>query len=261
MNTPAVSYGFYEPISIEQIRARTKVRLQLKEITDYDAEIDTFINEAGASLGSMHTFIKKNCKLEINDQGEACLPKGFKKFLGVRLLSAVSEAPTVPPASVNSIYTSQSPLYLGDQVYLERTFLDDCREEFGQNQNVNNFQGVVEIIGNTIRFPLPCESTHAILSYQGYAVNEKDNCILIMHAGYERCFSEYAVALMLRTYWQIRAEDRGREREIERAMGEYIEQRKKIISEGFATSFEQNKFTIKRVLHSLLQNQNNPDIL
>jgi hypothetical protein len=255
MSENHIKYGLTATIPIEQVVARTKVRLGVKDLSDYDDEIIMFINEGLSSIGDIASFIKKNCKLDIVN-GIANLPHDFKRLYGVRLLPPATSA-VVQNQPVNSVYTSQQSLgWQQDQVYLERTFLDECRNEFGDSSNTTGLQGIMEIVGKQLRFPIPCEAEECVIAYLGY--NTGDDCLLEIHPMYERCISEYCVGMILKTYPTLYPAKENRWIAINDAMNTYAAQRQKIIAEGFATSWDLNRYSVKRILHSLLQNQNSP---
>lgn len=251
MNTE-IKYGEKDLIPISQIVARTKVRLQLKSITDYDDEIEMFINEAAAGLGTKPTFVKKNVQLKITD-GRAKLPNGFKKLLGVRMVQPPLQVPLQ-----NNIWNTQNPVF-GDLVYMERTWINSCvAENIG---SVGFLDSVVEISGGYLIFTIPCPFEFCFLAYEGYATNDCDGGILELAASYERCLSEYSYTMMLQTYPQLWNQEWGnRESAVGRSYNIYAEQRSKIIGDAFATDYENNKYMFKRILHALLQNQNNPNL-
>lgn len=251
MNTE-VKYADNDLISIKQIVARTKVRLQLTAITDYDAEIELFINEAAAALGTKPTFRKKNVKLAIVD-GKAKLPKGFKKLHGVRMV-----APPLPEASIaasNSIWTTQNPVF-GDLIYLERTWIEQCVTDNINGAQVSDIDGIVEVSGGYLRFPIPCPFAFCFLSFDGYATNDCDGGILELAPRYERGLSEYSYSMLIQTYPQLYPPEWGnRELAIQRSYSIWVAQRDKIVSDAFADDFQKNKYQVKRILHALLQNQ------
>lgn len=252
-DTPQPAYGYFETIPIEQVVARTKVRLQLKEISDFDGEIELFINEALASLGTKYNFIKKNCRIEITD-GKARLPRGFKKLLGLRTI------PVVPTTTLNTntanIFNTTLP-WAGEQLYLETTFLANCQSDpsiLSSGIPIYSLSGSIEIVGGMVNFPIPCPFEAAVISYMGYATTE--DCVMEVKAAYERALSEYAVWKMLSTYEQIKSEDRNREARLIEAHEDWVLQRKKIVSDGFADDWELNKYQMTRLLNALLQGQN-----
>lgn len=254
MNTPEIAYGYHQNIPIEQVIARTKVRLQIKDVADYDDEIAMFINEGLSSLGTKFNFIKKNCKIEIIN-GRGKLPRNLTKLLGVRMV--VEQVNNASDTNNANIFTTISPFW-DEMLYLSRTFLEDCKNEPGlipNRINVAEFLPSMEIVGGYIRFPIPTPFTHAIISYMGYATTQ--DCIMEIKAAYERGISEYAYSMMLQSYPQLWLPEWGnRENAIERALNTWVAQRAKIVSDGFAEDLQLNKYTVKRMLNALLQQQN-----
>jgi hypothetical protein len=247
MNSPAIAYG-NDTIHIDQIVARVKTRLQIRDISDYDKDVELFINEAGYSLGAKAIFIKKNCRMEISC-GRVTLPKGLKKPYGVRPI--IDDCQVTLP--VNSIWVGQG--WNQDLLYLDQTFFDTCQNEFPTGCSTYNLNEIYQQQGSQLVFPIPNYFTHAIISYSGYLTDCEG--LLEMKAKYERPFGEYAYQMMLRTYPQLWLPEWGnRETAIDRAERDWVAGRMNIISDGFADDWEQNHFTIKRILHSLLQNQN-----
>lgn len=252
MNAPQISYG-NDTINISQIVARVKVRLQLKDINDYNNEIEMFINEAGASLGSKSIFIKKNCRIEISC-GRAQLPRGLKKLYGVRPI--IDDCQITLP--VNSIWFGQA--FNNDLLYLDQTFFDTCQNEDLGGCSTMRLQGIYQQQGSQLVFPIPSYFTHAIISYAGYLTDCEG--LLEMKAKYERPFGEYAYAMMLRTYPQLWNNEWGnRENAIDRANQDWVAGRMALVSDAFADDWELNHSTIKNMLHGLLQSQNNPNQL
>ncbi len=248
-----VEYGSVDSIEISQIVARTKIRLQIKDLTDFDDEIELFINEAASSLGAKPSFVKKNCKLEIVN-GRAKLPCGFKFLLGVIPVceGQISENEELR----NSLWVNggqSSPL-----LYLEQTFMQQCLPVANTISNcpqIIPLQGVMQIQGNYLVVSLPTSFTHVIISYDGYAVDGESG-ILIMHPSYERPFSEYATYMMLRSYPALWNNDWGnRESELNRANQDWVAGRMKLVSDAFADDFRLNNYMVKRILHGLLQDQ------
>ncbi len=254
MENIEASYGYYSSIPISQVVARTKVRLQLRDVSDYDGELELWINEACASLGSHYSFIKKNCRIEIVN-GKSKLPHGFKKLLGLRTI------PVVPTTSTNTntanIFNTTLP-WAGEQLYLETTFLTNCQSEISTLSSgipIYNISGSIEIVSGYVNFPIPCPFEAAVISYMGFATGE--DCVLEVRAAYERALSEYAYGMFLQTYPQNWLPEWGnRENAIDRAMNTWVAQRGKIIADGFADDWELNKYQMKRLLNALLQSQN-----
>ena len=245
-----IKYGTTDLIPISQVVARTKVRLDLKDITDYDDEITLFINEAAMSLKAKPAFRKMNCKIPIDDCGNTQLPPGFKKLHGIRMCI---QSPQTLTNNITYPFNST-----GDMIYLEQTYFSEFQNTTNI-QNGNNIQpilGVMEIIGNMIKFPLPCPFTHCIISYDGFVVDPCDG-IMEMHPQYERGFSEYSRAMMLDTHNSLWTGNPNMlSKSIQDSMMTWVQQRKMLVSDAFADSFDNNKYMIKRVLHSLLNDQN-----
>lgn len=247
-----VEYGSVDLISIDEIVARTKVRLGIKDISDYDAEIEMFINEAASKLKAKPTFVKKDCKIEICD-GRAKLPKGFKEIHSV-----------LPLYDNPNCITDGRPfriheLWCGPLIYAENNYITECRNELKQhkfNWRVAPIVGTMQIQGSYLTFPIPCKYTHVLISYDGYAV-DKETGILEMHPDYEKGFSEYARAMMLDTYnFLYNGEPHMLASTIERSMKIYIGERWDLVGQAFADDMKRNKYMVKRILHGLLQDQN-----
>lgn len=255
-NDLEVSYGVSDLIHIDQIVARTKRRLQLSDVSDYDADIELFINEAAGSLRSKPNFIKKNCRLEIIN-GKAKIPRGFKKMNGLRM---IIDAPVMTADTNTANIFNTTNAFWNQPIYLEQTFLTNCQNEpnsFPSQIPIVGFVPSIEIVGGFINFPIPCPFDACVLSWEGYAISG-ESCILELHPAYERGFSEYAVYMMLQTYWQINSEDPRRENRVQDALNTWTAQRAMLVSDGFADDAERNKFQFKRMLNALLQFQNNP---
>lgn len=250
-DSATVGYGLTDLVSIEQIVASTKVRLQLKDDDgSYDKEIELFINEAGAMLGTKPTFRRKNCRIEIDDCGKATLPKGFKKLWGVL---PIIDTPA-PAVITNSIYYNN--LGYDALLYLENTFFSEYSSYFPNGYNVLSTQGIYEKQGNNLMFPIPNYFTHAIISFDGYAIS--DCGILEMHPAYEQPFREYARAMMLDTYnFLWKGEPQLLSQSIARSFQMWSSGYHVLVGGAFADDFENNSYMIKRILRSLLGSQNN----
>jgi hypothetical protein len=243
-----IKYGSVDTIPIKQVVARTKRRLQLVG-TDRDADVELFINEAGATLGAKPTFRLKNCRVEIDSSGRAKLPCGFKRLHGVR----VEITDTTTQTTTNPIFPLNP---CGDMLYLEKPFFEAC----GSNENIacKPLIGSIQIVGNQIVFPIPCPFTHATISFDGYATSESDGGILEMHPSYERGFSEYSRAMMLSTYPNLWNPEWGsRQAEIDLSFRIWATEYHALNSDAFSDSFQVNNYMVKRILGSLLMEQNN----
>lgn len=250
-HTPEVSYGYNELIPMSQVVARTKVRLQLKDSTDFDGEIELFLNEALASLGTKFNFIKKNCRLTI-ENGKCKLPRNYHQIIGVRPVY------TQPVSTNNANLFNTVVPFIPETIYISQPFLSDCQDYSPATVNLCPLVGTMEIVGGYLRFPLPCLYDEVIISYTGYATTE--DCVMEIAAAFERGISEYAVWKMLSTYEQIKSEDPRREMRLQEAKQDWIAQRAKIVGDGFANDWEVNKYVIKRMFNALLQDQNSVTI-
>ncbi len=243
MQAPEPKYGAVDLISIEQIVSRTKVRLNIQEISDFDDEIEMYINEAAVTLGTKPTFRLKNCRIAIDECAKGTLPNGFKKFHGVRMVYEpnVQQTTTIPFFPLDNC---------GDMLYLEQPYFQQC-----ENQNCQPILGSIQIIGNKIQFPIPNPFTHAVISYDGYAVG--CDGILEMHPAYERGFSEYARAMTLDTYNYLYKGEPAMLREtINRSFQIWATEYHALTSDAFSDDFQVNNYMVKRILGALLQSQN-----
>ena len=74
--------GLYNTVSIQQIISSAKMNLRI-ESSDDDIFFVRLANEGARHFDSLDTFIKRNCRLTIND-GKAKLPNGFVQLLALR---------------------------------------------------------------------------------------------------------------------------------------------------------------------------------
>lgn len=251
-----VEYGSIDLISISEIVSRTKVRLGIKDITDYDDEIELFINESASKLKTRPTFRKKDCFIEVCD-GKAKLPKGFAKYHTVLPLydHHCNEG--------KEAYPSRNGYWYGNLIYMEDNNVNICRDELnsghwhngGWEWNVVPL-GTCQIIGGQLCFSLPCKFKAIILSFDGFAI-DKCSGILEMHPDYEKCFSEYARGMMLDTYNFLYNGEPSLLREtIQRSLDTAAREHIQLVGDAFADDMARNKFMVKRILHGLLQDQN-----
>ena len=71
--------GYEDTISVDQVIASIKMKLGIPNISDYDVELEVFINEGIRHLSTNQLFVKKPCVLELED-GKARLPSGYRDW-------------------------------------------------------------------------------------------------------------------------------------------------------------------------------------
>lgn len=164
-------------ISIEQVISSAKFTLRLTDTTDNDNFLQLQILYAYRTIGSLDSYIKCRCNLDIVD-GEACLPPNFYRLLALRYI----------PAS-RTIATSNVPLFTGG-VYVDRAYL----YEAGCTTNVpacnNNYNGTFQIVGNKILLNGYMPISKILIAYLGMHVDDNGNPMIPEEM--ELALSDYA---------------------------------------------------------------------
>ena len=242
-----------EIITIDQVIHSTKQALRLMAITDYDSQIETYINEGAGKIDSKSTSIQKPVLLEVCDGNRVKLPKGYKNWLAVRLvpdstLPSVQAAADFTTLTVNASY---------DLLYLNKDYLNSCGLTGINNPMLplsNTFQIVQGYI--ILTFPLPDGVNHVLLGYEGWNVDS--NGLMYLAAKMEVGLRAYACAMMLTIYPEIW------NKEYMNFYGQTVErwdrswrlEFSKIIGDDAVKQFISSRYAIKRVFGALLWDQN-----
>jgi hypothetical protein len=80
----AGSSGTYDTVTWDVVRGAAKLKLMLRDTTEFDDNIDYFISECySQKLRSKSTVIHAFCSLELEDKRVGCLPKGFMDMCAI----------------------------------------------------------------------------------------------------------------------------------------------------------------------------------
>lgn len=108
-----MKYG-NDTITIEQVVASAKMDLGMMDDTRYDILFEKWVNEGVRHLAANSLFVKVPCIVELKaGEKEICLPSGFKKILGMRLIIdqpvEVSSTTTFTTSTSNVIVDPGTP--------------------------------------------------------------------------------------------------------------------------------------------------------
>lgn len=234
--------GYEDTISVDQVIASTKMKLGIPNISDYDVELEVFINEGIRHLSTNQLFVKKPCVLELED-GKDRLPSGFRKLLGVRYLPPVT---VVGVSGIECPLTSCLPI-----LYIDKRFAAGCGCD---NLNrTEDFISSCEIRDGWIYFTRsPNDGSRVEISYMGFATG--DDCNLLIHPDYERALSAYARYNLLNAYPHIK--EPHSMNLADKAYMEWKAQKDWVKGIAARQNFDNNKYYIKRIYKAWFMLQN-----
>jgi hypothetical protein len=219
--------GTYDVVSWDVVRAAAKLKLGVRETSDYDDDIDYFISECfTGKLRVKSTNVPKYCRLDLEDERVGCLPKGFVKpisfYLDEYAENGLSENGV--PLGLDLIISAGAPgLVWADSAIIGQG--GETHEGWGNTFTIQNGR----IYFNT------AQGDHVNMLY--YSKNVDDEGYPIIFERYVPCLSFYAAYMVgmsnpnrwpMAKVWQQ----------------EFIHAKNQIQTDDFRQSFENNRALI-----------------
>lgn len=241
--------GPYSLIPIESILAAAKWKARVKDVSDYDSELEYFINEGARWMNTNETFPKKSCVIDI-EEGRAKLPCGFHSLIGLRPI--FDPAITPDPVENLCIDPCRNDLWYGDT-----DFLTNCGVTC--DANLLSSSGRYEIVSGQIvlTYPFPTNLIQLEIAFTGFA--QADNGLMELPADYELPLSSYAAWQVLSIYPELFGPTAFQPAYFSRLnslKSEYKNFKLSIQMASERRRFDNEKYAIKRVWQSLLHDQN-----
>lgn len=238
-----MNYGS-DTISMEQMVSSVKMDLGIMDNSQFDILFEKWINEGTRHLSANSLFVKTPLIVEVKSgEKEICLPKGFKKLLGVRWITQVTYKDS---AGNETTQKSCMPVLIAD-----KRFLSDCGCDgiYDVEDSVNS----MTIVGNKLILGKAAETdSKAEISYLGFYVD--DECMLIVLADYERALSAYARMKFLQAYPETKGQYTAML--LNMASKEWMNQKRWVKGVAAKNSFDNNKYEISRLAKAWFTKQN-----
>lgn len=211
----------YLEITLDDVRERTKMSLNLQSTTEQDDYLDVLILEGLRQLNTYYNLTKFTTCVEIEDS-KAKLPYGVSQVLGVRFVNEGG---------------SCAPLWYADMKFLKTCQCSDI-------ENVCSFVGTYMINGSYIHFNSDISSGKCEIAYMGLNVNDDGD--LIIYEDYERALSAYACWKFMQTYHKDYPFNLTFEYK-----KEWVAQKTYLRGSAQAEDFQRNKREIQNIFNSL----------
>jgi len=239
-----VAIGPYDVKNIEEVIAAAKLKVgRIKNITDYDAELEYHINDAARWMCTLETTLKCSKPIDVLE-GRAKLPCGMHDLLAVKPLYDQSITPN--PDTNYFLNCRDSEMW-----YTEKNFIELCGST--ATDPIQARGNSYEIVGGFIHFnyPYPTNLTKVLVAYKAMATD--DNGFMIIHADYEKPLSAYAAWKLLSTYPEIYPKEYLNVYYVtlKNLETEYKQYRAAIQSASQHRHFENNKVTIRNLFNGL----------
>lgn len=240
-----IPIGPFDVKNIDEVVAVAKIKARVQNITDYDAQLEYFINMGCRNMGTKETTVKKSKPIDVIE-GRAKLPCAFNSLIGVK------------PIYDTAIAIDESAEYCTDPLqeswYAEKNFLETCG--LGSTDPVQHRGNTYEIVGGHIIFssPFPANLTKCLVAYNG--MNTDEDGLMIIVADYEQPLSAYAAWQLLMIYPEIYPQEfqpfyGTRLKALEK---EYKEWRASVQSQSQRRHFENNKAYLRNINRALFVN-------
>lgn len=177
------SIGAFSTITSDQVISSVKMNLRI-ETSDDDMFFDRLVNEGVRHLDALSIFVKKECKLKVNDR-KAKLPNGFHKLIGLR-------------GACNQQWTNL--------IYVDSAFLNSCGCDCDDDASISSLSGSFQIqngyiyITNTRNLVNPntlsdddcdCADDLEWLSIAYWGLNVDEYGVFVVREDYERALVAY----------------------------------------------------------------------
>lgn len=253
--------GTFDVIEIDQVIAAVKMQLDLESITDYDAKIEYFVNEAAGKIDSNRLYVKKPVILDIVN-GKAKLPKGFAEIVAIRLICETDhnhpiafDMDDINNVDINNLPRSNTMVMnpsprQNELIYVDQKFLGDCHGASVIPRET------VEIDSGYLFITQPSAVTKVELAWKGMHCDEYG--LFVVLSDWEECMREYATYKMLEirpNLWNKQFFQFYRDAK-DNHYANYVAAKGKIISVDAKREFEANKYMIKRCYQAIQWDRN-----